>query len=470
MGGVVSFLFDGGKEFMKNKIVKQVLIMCMVASLMIDNPLVICANDDAKTSEETDIIDIAKKGAETSIYKDDKVLIAIDSAQYTLNASDIILSFTVKNMYPNILTLKIRDAKVDDIQSAFEWDTNDYKAGTSCSSNWYIMLEKLQETNATDFSQLSFTMEGTLNDGTELFEKKIVIAREAFKSIGDDTTSGSKVINNDEDSVSDVVEESKENESEQIETEAEFTDPIKRTKEELKPYIAKLGIDTKDYSLAESQEFWDGTSNIFVMGIDGNVDLGFTAKSGTIIKVVEWVSNDEISNEQFTEFISDLDELFDGEHTIGKNENTSSETYVWDDPDDSCIAYAWYNDGYANLYYYWQSPDPENESETEAKEKETDVPYEKEYCMDVMEAYEILKDSLKNPNSLVIYGVKLDGSNVMFDYGATNSFGGMVRNYAILQYGSKLEKVSDWLARITYEENGSKLDWDLIQQYYNELD
>lgn len=75
-------------------------------------------------------------------------------------------------MYPNILTLKVQDAKVDDIQTAFKWDSNDYKAGSNCSSCWYIMFEDLQETNDTDFKQLSFTMVGTLNDGTELLKKK----------------------------------------------------------------------------------------------------------------------------------------------------------------------------------------------------------------------------------------------------------------------------------------------------------
>ena len=145
---------------------------------------------DTETTEqksgESDSISISEKGAETSIYEDKKVTIKMDSAEYTLDASDIILNMSIKNSYPNILTLKVQDAKVDDTTVAFQWDSNDYKAGTSFSSAWYIMLETLQEVNNTDFKQLSFTMVGTLNDGTELLKKEITIAREAFKSVMDE--------------------------------------------------------------------------------------------------------------------------------------------------------------------------------------------------------------------------------------------------------------------------------------------
>lgn len=174
---------------MKNKIVRQLLTMCMVASLAVGTPVITWASD-TKTAEqkntESDTISISEKGAETSIYEDKKVTIKMDSAEYTLDASDIVLNLSIKNMYPNILTLKVQDAKVDDIQTAFKWDSNDYKAGSNCSSCWYIMLEDLQETNDTDFKQLSFTMVGTLNDGTELLKKEIIIAREAFKSVADE--------------------------------------------------------------------------------------------------------------------------------------------------------------------------------------------------------------------------------------------------------------------------------------------
>lgn len=167
----------------------KLLAMCMVASLSVGTPVITWASDTETTEQksgESDSISISEKGAETSIYEDKKVTIKMDSAEYTLDASDIILNMSIKNSYPNILTLKVQDAKVDDTTVAFQWDSNDYKAGTSFSSAWYIMLETLQEVNNTDFKQLSFTMVGTLNDGTELLKKEITIAREAFKSVMDE--------------------------------------------------------------------------------------------------------------------------------------------------------------------------------------------------------------------------------------------------------------------------------------------
>lgn len=174
---------------MKKKTVTKLLAMCMVASLSVCTPVITWASDTETTeqkSAESDTINISEKGAEISIYEDKKVTIKMDSAEYTLDASDIILNMSIKNSYPNILTLKVQDAKVDDTTVAFQWDSSDYKAGTSFSSAWYIMLEALQEVNNTDFKQLSFTMVGTLNDGTQLFKKEITIAREAFKSVMDE--------------------------------------------------------------------------------------------------------------------------------------------------------------------------------------------------------------------------------------------------------------------------------------------
>ena len=178
-----------GEMKMKKKTVTKLLAMCMVASLSVCTPVITWASDTETTeqkSAESDTINISEKSAEISIYEDKKVTIKMDSAEYTLDASDIILNMSIKNSYPNILTLKVQDAKVDDTTVAFQWDSSDYKAGTSFSSAWYIMLEALQEVNNTNFKQLSFTMVGTLNDGTQLFKKEITIAREAFKSVMDE--------------------------------------------------------------------------------------------------------------------------------------------------------------------------------------------------------------------------------------------------------------------------------------------
>ncbi len=59
-------------------------------------------------------------------------------------------------------------------------------------------------------------------------------------------------------------------------------------------------------------------------------------------------------------------------------------------------------------------------------------------CKYISRAIEELRDKLKDPNSLAIYGAEIINTYdenysfmVQFDYGATNSFGGMVRDIAI---------------------------------------
>ena len=138
---------------MKNRVVRQLLTMCMVVSLAVSTPMMSWANETEaveQKSNESDIINISEKGAKTSIYEDKKSTIAVESADYTLDASNIVLTLEIKNMYPNILTVKIQNAKVDNAQTAFKWDTNDYKAGDICDSCWYIMLEDLQRIIITE--------------------------------------------------------------------------------------------------------------------------------------------------------------------------------------------------------------------------------------------------------------------------------------------------------------------------------
>lgn len=185
---------------MKNKVVKQLLMVCAIASLVASNPVMTWASDTETTeqeSKESDSINISKKGVETSIYEDEKLAISIYSATYTLDASDIILNMSIKNSYPNILTLKIQDAKVDDEAIVFKWDSEDYKAGTFVESSWYIALEDLQAIKCSDFKKLSFTTVGTLNDGTEVFQKEITMERNAFKSVEDESSDSSTEENND---------------------------------------------------------------------------------------------------------------------------------------------------------------------------------------------------------------------------------------------------------------------------------
>lgn len=180
---------------MKNKVVKQLLMVCMAMTLSVSMPMTSLAaetKEEKNESEEVtdDIIEITKDKANTVFYKDDKLSVSYEKGEYTTGASDLVLTLDIENKYPNIVTLNFKDAKLDDSAIAFEWDTNDYQAGIECGSCWYIMLEKIQSIGHTEFEKLSFTMLGTLNDGTELFEKNVSIDRDVLKSL-EDTDSNS---------------------------------------------------------------------------------------------------------------------------------------------------------------------------------------------------------------------------------------------------------------------------------------
>lgn len=179
---------------MKKKIVERLLMVGLATALAVNIPMVNLAADKSEVVDENkDEIIISKDKSDIVFYKDDKVSISFENGEYTTGASDVVLVLEVKNKYPNILTVNFKDAKVDDSEIKFEWDTDDYKAGAECTSNWYIMLEKLQAINYTDFKKLSFTMTGTLNDGTELFEKQVTIDRDVLKSLEDENEDSSDV-------------------------------------------------------------------------------------------------------------------------------------------------------------------------------------------------------------------------------------------------------------------------------------
>ena len=98
-----------------------------------------------------------------------------------------------------------------------------------------------------------------------------------------------------------------------------------------------------------------------------------------------------------------------------------------------------------------------------------------------------LKDKLKNPDSLVIYNVHIIAKpwkdsyifEITYDYGASNSFGGMVRNTIESSYTTKeaqkyVGKPIDHshvnltdVARLSFSEWSNKMSSDCRRYLYN---
>ena len=80
-----------------------------------------------------------------------------------------------------------------------------------------------------------------------------------------------------------------------------------------------------------------------------------------------------------------------------------------------------------------------------------------------IEAYNELYSRLKSPDSLRIYGVKYNESRdmVIFWYGATNSFGAEITDYAA--YDGSLD--TNW-GQVYYDSSSAKsISWDAIVKY-----
>ena len=95
---------------------------------------------------------------------------------------------------------------------------------------------------------------------------------------------------------------------------------------------------------------------------------------------------------------------------------------------------------------------------------EKDLTNEQIYDL-AIEGYHELLDGMKNPNSLDILGVKYNSERrmVIFKYSGTNSFGGVVTEYAA--WSTYMD--TDY-AKIYYDSSRAKtLEWDKIKKYGN---
>ena len=136
----------------------------------------------------------------------------------------------------------------------------------------------------------------------------------------------------------------------------DYDELIQKTQSNLKPYIAQLGMETYGKSINVTQVFLDGLSHTEIMGIDGNLELGFTKESATVIALMEWVSNDSFTQKEYYAFLPKIDALIDAEPTIASYDNISDVTHVWIDYENMCVVLGWYENNHIHIRYDY---DPE---------------------------------------------------------------------------------------------------------------
>lgn len=173
---------------MRNRVVKQMFMFGMASMLAVSNPVVGWASESETKDETQDgsVVEVTSHLFETPIYKDEKVNVSINSGGlFTPNASDLSFWIGITNEYPNILSYNISDGKIDDTPVQFQNTTGEIQAGHQTSSMIYMPLEEVKASGFNDFKNISYTITGTLDDGTEVFKQDVIMDRSSFKSMGE---------------------------------------------------------------------------------------------------------------------------------------------------------------------------------------------------------------------------------------------------------------------------------------------
>ena len=106
---------------MKNKIVRQLLAMCMVASLAIGTPVITWASDTETTNQksaESDSIEVSVKSPTPVIWDEEDVIVKVQDTHYDDNSGNPF--YQIEFMVENNSSVDVRigggNACVDDWQ------------------------------------------------------------------------------------------------------------------------------------------------------------------------------------------------------------------------------------------------------------------------------------------------------------------------------------------------------------------
>lgn len=103
----------------------------------------------------------------------------------------------------------------------------------------------------------------------------------------------------------------------------------------------------------------------------------------------------------------------------------------------------------------------QEQEQTENVTDERNTQYE-----EVIKAYYAIKDSLKDPESIKVYGVRKHDFDLIFRCTATNGFGGTVTDYIMYSGGKVMPSSVSDIAESYYEYSAENtIDWDAVVEY-----
>lgn len=137
-----------------------------------------------------------------------------------------------------------------------------------------------------------------------------------------------------------------------IEEEAGF---VYVEEESLTPYLDMLGVDITNGNPDVSQEFIDNLSSVDILNHTGTVEHQYVTYEDdtTVINIMNWISNETVTEAEFDSFVLSLDEYFGQYAARLKDVYKSDETYLWVDYSRDSSVFAWYAEDKIMLNWEW---------------------------------------------------------------------------------------------------------------------
>ena len=177
---------------MKNKIVRQLLAMCMVASLAVSTPVMSYAENTGKETTESsneekqdDVIEITKDSIGTVIYDENDIKITIQDLVHKANSGNPFfeIDYKIENNSSKDVSVQMYDSYVEDFKVS-TYGGSTINAGKKGISDLSIWEKDYKPYDIDDFKIWESKIKICDTDDV-LLEKAINIHRDAFSSDSD---------------------------------------------------------------------------------------------------------------------------------------------------------------------------------------------------------------------------------------------------------------------------------------------
>lgn len=298
---------------MKNKIVRQLLAMCMVASLAVSTPVMSYAENTGKETTESsneekqdDVIEITKDSIGTVIYDENDIKITIQDLVHKANSGNPFfeIDYKIENNSSKDVSVQMYDSYVEDFKVS-TYGGSTINAGKKGISDLSIWEKDYKPYDIDDFKIWESKIKICDTDDV-LLEKTINIHRDAFSSdsdTNDDTTQedsdGTESTDTDKDNNSDIEARLSALEEKNKELESQYND-LKEENDSLKKKNKKLKKQVKELQASQNESDTETTQEETTPAADAEVTEVPTEntqpvteyKDATTIRIVQQALNE----------------------------------------------------------------------------------------------------------------------------------------------------------------------------------